>query len=288
VRRADNFSVVPPIRYWEVHILRSKKNGTLNSLHNVPWMSRAAILFWPSVLAIGACPAPGCIASSVSLRFTRCARPSIPLRQTGPMMLDDMPSRGETIAEKVAEVRSQQRISSLRSIGIPAAVAAALGFLYFDEASQLIASNLDAQSIAIISKDDERGQYVQNFLVVIDLLFAILAGNAYQQLYKQQEAIFFALYREVTEAKSLLEQLTLVGQARPWYPEALLQMRKYITNDLRKLNMSPSKQLSARPADDPLEAIMYMCAWATILLCMLAARSVLMVAIARNALSGRR
>ena len=50
-----------------------------------------------------------------------------------------------------------------------------------------------------------------------DLLFAILAANAYTELYQQQESIYFALYAEVTVAKSLLEQLTLIGQGRPWY-----------------------------------------------------------------------
>jgi hypothetical protein len=42
--------------------------------------------------------------------------------------------------------------------------------------------------------------------------FAILAGNAYAELYQQQESIFFALFQEVSEAKSLLEQTTLVCQ----------------------------------------------------------------------------
>lgn len=84
---------------------------------------------------------------------------------------------------------------------------------------------------------------MQDFLVLIDLLFAILAGSAYSELYQQQEAIYLALYGEVTVAKSLLEQLTLVGQARPWYPDALRCMRDYIEKDLRQLDNSPVQQV---------------------------------------------
>ena len=77
-------------------------------------------------------------------------------------------------------------------------------------------------------------------------------------LYEQQEAIYVALYSEVTVAKSLLEQLTLVGQGRPWYPAALRRMAEYLNSDLRRLDVSPVEALSARPAEDPLEAVMYM------------------------------
>ena len=69
-------------------------------------------------------------------------------------------------------------------------------------------------------------------------------GSAYTELYQQQEAIYLALYGEVAVAKSLLEQLTLVGQGRPWYPSALKCMDNYITNDLRRLDIEPVEQLS--------------------------------------------
>ena len=94
--------------------------------------------------------------------------------------------------------------------------------------------------------------------VVIDLLFAILAGNAYTALYEQQEDIYFALYSEVTLAKSLLEQLTLVGQSRLWYASSLRCIERYLVSDLRRLDVTPVVQLSKRPVEDPLESIMYM------------------------------
>ena len=44
-------------------------------------------------------------------------------------------------------------------------------------------------------------------------------------MYAQQEAIYFALYAEVSEAKSLLEQMALVCAGRPFYRDALRAMR---------------------------------------------------------------
>ena len=154
------------------------------------------------------------------------------------------------------EIRTQQALNTLIRIGIPTVSAAVLGLLYFDNLSLYLSSNLSPQTLAILSRDNLSGQYVQNFLVVIDLLFAILAGSAFAELYQQQESIYNALYKEVSIAQILLEQLTLVGQARPWYPKALAHMSDYLENDLRQLQVSPVEQLSANPSVDPLESIM--------------------------------
>jgi hypothetical protein len=154
------------------------------------------------------------------------------------------------------DATTRRALASLSRIGIPSAAAAVLAYLYFDEASRLIASVLDSDAIRIISTDERSGQFVQDFLVVVDLLFAILAGNAYSRLYEQQESIYVALYAEVTVAKSLLEQLTLVGQARPWYASTLRSMQWYTRHDLRRVDVPPAEALSGRPAEDPLEAIM--------------------------------
>ena len=162
----------------------------------------------------------------------------------------DAPSNNE-------RARIDGALASLARIGVPAVCAAVVGFLYFDELTLYLSSNMDEATLLVLSTDDDSGQYVQNFLVVIDLLLAILAGNAFRSLYAQQEQIYYAIYAEVSVARSLLEQLTLVGQARPWYPSALVCMRRYLA-DLKRLDVTPVEQLSARPIDDPLESIMYM------------------------------
>merc|ERR1719197_1495557 len=115
---------------------------------------------------------------------------------------------------------------------------------------------MDKGGLIMIMNDES--QFIQNFLTVIGLLFSILAGNAYSALYQQQEAIYLALFQEVSEAKSLLEQTTLVCQGRPFYPSALRAIREYVKNDLRRLDVPPAQLLSSRPMEDPLEAIMYM------------------------------
>lgn len=133
--------------------------------------------------------------------------------------------RGE---RRISQIRSEQALSSILRIGIPSALSALAGFLYFDSLSYTLTQMLDPATLRVLASDNSKGQFIQNFLVVIDLLFAILAGNAYAELYQQQESIYFALYNEVSLAKSLLEQLTLVGRARPWYPSALDSMQEYL------------------------------------------------------------
>jgi Protein of unknown function (DUF4239) len=77
-------------------------------------------------------------------------------------------------------------------------------------------------------------------------------------LYTQQESIYYALFAEVTEAKSLLEQVALVCQGRSMYPRCLQSIARYVQDDLKQIQCDPAVLLSARPVDDPLESIMYM------------------------------
>ena len=83
----------------------------------------------------------------------------------------------------------------------------------------------------------------------------------------------------MTEAKSLLEQVALVSQGRSMYLTCLTSIARYVREDLlggtmtrvssRNLSdgkkkvptspsITPSIILSARPADDPLESILYL------------------------------
>lgn len=149
-----------------------------------------------------------------------------------------------------------QFVKSLQRIIGPTMVAASVGFFFFDEVALFIRSNLGDEDVRFLFNDD--AQYIQNFLNADALLFAILAGDAYSALYTQQKQIYFALYQEVSEAKSLFEQITLVCQNRPFYIEALYCLRSYIKNDLQCLTVTPSLLLSAKPQQDPLESIMYM------------------------------
>lgn len=81
----------------------------------------------------------------------------------------------------------------------------------------------------------KRVQHVADWDAVLDSA----SGNAYSVLYQQQETIYFALFQEVSEAKSLLEQTALICQGRPFYPSVLRQIKLYIRNDLRRLDIAP-------------------------------------------------
>lgn len=71
--------------------------------------------------------------------------------------------------------------------------------------------------------------------------------------------VFYALFAEVTEAKSLLEQISLMSFGRPGlYPSLLSRMNDYVQNDLKMLSVKdPTAATSALPKDDPLESILY-------------------------------
>jgi len=100
--------------------------------------------------------------------------------------------------------------------------------------------------------------YVGNILALMSVLFSILAGNSYTSLYGQNEAIFCALFAEVSEAKALMEQIALVCSGRPFYRSALENIRRYVKQDLRRLDMPPSILCALKPRDDPLESILYL------------------------------
>jgi len=126
---------------------------------------------------------------------------------------------------------------------------------------------------------------VSSFIGLVGILYSILVGQVFGFLYSQQEALYYALFDEVTEAKSLLEQVALVSQGRTMYSTCLESIARYVKDDLlggtlttlpsengssngssKKGNkkdpstpsLTPSLILSARPADDPLEAILYL------------------------------
>ena len=149
-----------------------------------------------------------------------------------------------------------QMVTLLR-ISIPSFLAGMLATFAFPFLALSLATVMnDAGVFAVLSQDSS--QFVQNFLTVSGLLFSILVGQTFYFMYMQQEAVYYSLFNEVTEAKSLLEQVALVCQGRSMYKPMLKFIQKYIKEDLKQLHSDPAVLLSARPVDDPLESIMYM------------------------------
>ena len=89
----------------------------------------------------------------------------------------------------------------------------------------------DSATFAVLSVDSS--QFIQNFLTVTGLTFSILVGQTYYFMYQQQEAVFVSLFWEVTEAKSLLEQVALVSQGRKdMYEMCLVAVKRCVSVNL--------------------------------------------------------
>jgi hypothetical protein len=158
--------------------------------------------------------------------------------------------------ESEADKKNVQLFTFFR-VAIPAVVIGTLATLLFPGLALTLATLLnDAGVFAVLSQDSS--QFVQNFLTVAGLLFSILVGQTYYFMYQQQESVYYALFNEVTEAKSLLEQVALVCHGRSMYRRFLERISRYVQEDLKRLQADPAVLLSARPVDDPLESIMYM------------------------------
>ncbi|KAL3782585.1 hypothetical protein HJC23_005288 [Cyclotella cryptica] len=135
--------------------------------------------------------------------------------------------------------------SSLTTNDAPGGNFATNNVLYTDEVLTVLSNDLS--------------QYVQNILTTCALLFGMLVGQTYYFMYQQQEHVFFALFAEVTEAKSLLEQISLMTYGRPsLYLSLLSRMNDYVQKDLKQLSIrEPTAATSRLPKDDPLESILY-------------------------------
>ena len=168
---------------------------------------------------------------------------------------------------------------------VPALVAGAVGFAAFGPIALTFRNFVGLESLTSLSND--QGQFIQNFLSVIGILFSLLIGNTYYFCYNQQVQIFMAFFEEVSVAKALLEQTTLVCQGRPHYAAVLDHIDRYVERDLRRVDLAcvpsfvggppflwtppgqtdrptdrptrrPAVVLSSKPRDDPLEAVMWM------------------------------
>ena len=210
----------------------------------------------------------------------RCSR-SPPPRLQAPYLSNKKDAAKQQLS-RAGEMRAKLAQTTLARVAVPTLLSTLVAYVYFDNLSLLIAADLENGTIRLVARDE--AQFIQNFLTSMGLLFTILAGTAYTALYRQQEDIYEALYsevrcspaaltprrphrplrrapstrRQVTEAKSLLEQLCLIGAGRPFYGAALRCMQGYVKDDLRRLDIPPAEMLSRRPMNDPLEQIMLM------------------------------
>ncbi|CAK9069287.1 unnamed protein product [Durusdinium trenchii] len=169
--------------------------------------------------------------SSCSLRALRTGQPlptSLPLAETDPWRL-----------------------------AVPALIASLVSLAIYPSVSLAVASLLDEVALGVIKGDVS--QFMQNFFNFNTLLFSFFVSQTYASLYAQQESLYMALFSEISEARSLLEQLTLVSQNRPSYRSMLESMNAYISELILgvRLGCPPAVLVAAKPANDPLENILY-------------------------------
>lgn len=146
----------------------------------------------------------------------------------------------------------EQRLGICAAFG----VAAAILFILTVELLRFVLSKEALQAI----REDNNAQWLQNFFTGIGLVFSLFAAQTFGFLYTQQEAIYLALYSEVSEAKALLEQLSLVCRGRSSYAEMLRGLQRYVAEDLQRFDCPPSRLLVSGwngTEGDPLEAVLY-------------------------------
>ena len=118
-----------------------------------------------------------------------------------------------TSQQQKQPLQLQVQLETLTRIIVPSALASFVAFIIFPPISLGLSYLInDSATFAVLSVDSS--QFIQNFLTVTGLTFSILVGQTYYFMYQQQEAVFVSLFGEVTEAKSLLEQVALVCQGR--------------------------------------------------------------------------
>jgi hypothetical protein len=165
----------------------------------------------------------------------------------------------EDFIRDVSTSRDFAETVTLLRVGIPSLFLAASAGIAYPTVAISLANLIDDSAVFTVVAQDA-SQYIQNVLTTSGLIFSILVGQTYYFMYQQQEAIYMALFEEVTTAKSLLEQVALVSQGRQTlYKRILSCIHEYVNNDLSKFNdIEPAFLLSSRPIDDPLEEILFL------------------------------
>ena len=176
----------------------------------------------------------------------RSASSLAPLASSSQLALPDPEDNGTPEATGLAIPRWQRfsrQFRTLFRVGFPSVVAGVAATLIFPALARLACTVTNsAQTFTLLTP--AATDYTGQFLSVIGLLCSLLVGQTYSFVYSQQEAIYYALFNEVTEAKSLLEQVALVCQGRAMYPQVLRSMKSYVRNDLKQVKSDPAILLS--------------------------------------------
>jgi hypothetical protein len=151
-------------------------------------------------------------------------------------------------------------------IFLPTTIISALAYVSFAPMAHLT-HNLLGRKTALLIGNSALAKTVPG---VLGLLFSVVASNTFTALYEQQEAAHLAVYAEVSNARSLLEQIALVmgGPGEPRCRSALRAFRRYVRDleqdvgdpgrgPARRLSMGAPVYASRDTFQDPLEELLY-------------------------------
>jgi len=186
---------------------------------------------------------------------TRCRRAGAVALRAAPQKYDD------TTAPLAATLRSSE-FAAAAATGAkalaPSVGLAIVGTVAFGPLAVWLRTFINGEGLAVLANDE--GQYFQNYVNAIDVMFSLLLVNTFAWLYNQQEQLYVSLFAEVSVAKALLEQIAYVSRGRPEYAAQLLSnVRRYVDDDLTKLSAEPVTALlggSSASYADPLEQVL--------------------------------
>lgn len=169
--------------------------------------------------------------------------------------------RSEEQARLIDEMREVEATTA-RTTALSAVAWAALAMVaaiwVFSPVATYLRGIIATEGLAVLAND--QGQYFQDVVNAINIIFSVVMANTLVFLYSQQEAVYFALFDEVSRAKSLLEQIAFISRGREAYALELLgHVERYVADDLRALEATPvSLLLYGGERNDPLESIMWL------------------------------
>ncbi|CAE7401965.1 tyrP-A [Symbiodinium natans] len=150
------------------------------------------------------------------------------------------------------------------TIMVQALVCGSIGGLLFCPLSEGLRSLMATPAQEVLK--DDMTQFTQNAFAVVLLVFGLLLGETLAMLLQRQDRLYCAIFQEVSEARSLVEQLTLLGGARQgraavseWTSNSatlLDSMETYLVQDLQRLGEARILQ-NAGDEPDPLESLLF-------------------------------
>ena len=214
------------------------------------------------------------------------------------IVIDPTPSTStpSSFSTQLSELRNQLLSQTITRIAIPSLSASLLTYMTFPFATRSIYTFVQTSFNGIetgrgyealnLILTDNSNQFIQNAHNFLALNFCFLTSFTFAFLYNNQVSLYYALFEEVTEIISLMEQVALCTEGRSGVYMVLLDsIKRYVEEDLKfvtKMGGSisitnntmnnnnnnknnkrieedlPAILVSQRPQNDPLETILYL------------------------------